>query len=297
MIPNSLSTRGVIFAYLFGPPRFVTREEASRLHGLVCDALGMDDLSFRYGATGAPGDAANRGFSITLEHAEGAGSWKVEVDNPNPRTPIRLLMTYVWPPSLEDARQRLDLTARALFDGFAGDWTRVMAEVRLRAQCHVRGSDALGWLRGNLVAAPAAWVESLGSPLAFASMRFEVEATPPEQDPMEGARRDLVLEVLREDRRCLYLEVMSHWPQVAAMEAGRPLDLGAVRVIDGRPSVYVDEAYAWLRGKVEGLAAATGSQETPGSSGGAQGPPGSPAGGPLGTDPRPEPPERSGGNG
>ncbi len=277
MIPESLRTRGVIFAYLFGPPRFVTREEASRLHGRVCDALGMDDLSFRYSTTGSAGDAANRGFTITLERSEGAGNWKIEVDNPNTRTPIRLLMTYVWPPSLHEARERLDLTARAVFEGFESDRTRVMAEVRLRAQCHVRGPDALSWLRSNLIAPPRAWLEAMGRPLGFASVKFEIDATAPDQDPMEGARRDLVLEVLREDRRCMYLELMSHWPQITSTEPGRPLDLRAVRLIDGRPSLYVDEAYAWLRTRVEGLAAETGTDDSregtegPPDSGGQQG--------------------------
>lgn len=256
MISDSLRTRGVFFAYMFGPPRFVTREEASKVHGRVCDALGIDDLTFRYGATGSPGDAASRGFSITVERAEGNGAYKIEVDNQNVRSPIRMLMSYTWPPSLQEVKERMDFTSEAIFKAMDGEWTRVMAEVRLRAQCNVRGNDALGYLLGQFVRTSPGWLGALGKPLSFASIRLEVEATPPEDDPLAGAKRELVLEVLRDDTRCVYLELMSQWPQVPPAKVVTGLDLGApnaVRTIEQAPSVYMEEAYGYLRDRVQGL--------------------------------------------
>jgi hypothetical protein len=53
MKPNSLRTRAVVFAYLFGPPRYVDRNEAAKVHAAICDALGYDDFSFKYSSPGA----------------------------------------------------------------------------------------------------------------------------------------------------------------------------------------------------------------------------------------------------
>lgn len=253
MIPDSLRTRGVFFAYMFGPPRFVSRDEASKVHGRVCDALGLDDLAFKYGATGAAGDAASKGFTLTVERGEDRGNYKVEVDNQNVRSPIRMLMSYTWPPSLEEVKERMDLTAAAVFEGIGGEWTRVMAEVRLRAQCNVRSNDALGYLMGQFVRGNAGWIESLGKPLTFGSVRFEVEATPPGDDPLEGAKREFVIEVLRDDPHCVYLELMSQWPHVPPAAAGTEFNPSGVRSIEQPPSAYLEEAYGFLTDRVQGL--------------------------------------------
>lgn len=252
MIPDSLRTRGVFFAYMFGPPRFMTREEASRVHGRVCDALGLDDLTFRYSSTGPGSEPGGKGFSLVLERSEGRGGYKVEIDNQNPHMPVRLLMSYTWPPSLEDSKERMDLTAQAVFAGFGGDWTRVMAESRLRAQVNVRGNNALAWLQDYFLRAGRGWIEKLGKPLRFAGVRFEIEATPPAGEPLSGAKREFALEVLRDDERCIYVELMSQWPQVTG-GPGASLDLSSVRAIDQPPSIYVDEAYGFLSDRVQAL--------------------------------------------
>ena len=252
MIPESLRTRGVFFAYMFGPPRFVPREEASRVHGKVCDALGLDDLAFKYGITGAPEPAA-RGFSITMERTEGKGGYKVEVDNQSPASPIRLLMSYTWPPSLEEVKERLDLTADAVLQGIEGGWTRVMAEVRLRAQVNVRGNDAVKYLNERFVSPRPEWLDGLGQPLAFASARFEVDGLPSPSNSLENPRRELTVEVLREDRRCVYLELMTQWVQGHPGTPGATLDLEKIRAIDQEPSAYMEEAYDWLTERVQGL--------------------------------------------
>lgn len=90
MIPNSLRTRGVLFAFLFGPPRFIEREEAARVHGKVCDHLKHDDFVFRYSASGTPDKPQSRGFSISFQRKEGQGSFTTAIDLNNVNSPVRV---------------------------------------------------------------------------------------------------------------------------------------------------------------------------------------------------------------
>ena len=115
MIPNSLRTRGVLFAYMFGPPRFVRREEASALHGAVCDKLRMDAIGFRYRTIQNPARPSSRGFSIELERKEGRGGFRVTIDNNDLQQPIRCLMHSLWPPTFEHVTDYFDQTSQVVF--------------------------------------------------------------------------------------------------------------------------------------------------------------------------------------
>ena len=65
MTNNTLDLRSVSFAYLVGPPRLITRKEASKIHTRVCDALKLDEIVFGY-KSGVKGSST--GFNITLQH-------------------------------------------------------------------------------------------------------------------------------------------------------------------------------------------------------------------------------------
>jgi hypothetical protein len=94
---------------------------------------------------------------------------------------------------------------------------------------------------------PPQATEALGSPLVFSALRFEVAATHPSEDPIGGPKREITIEVLREDPQCLYLEVMSQWPQIPApLKPGVPIDIGSIRRIDLSPSEYIQETYTYL---------------------------------------------------
>lgn len=259
MLPNSLRIRCVYFAFLFGPPRIVEREEASGLHGKVCDALTCDDLSFRYSSSSSSEEPDSKGFSIALERKEGRGVFAVSVDNENVNVPMRLLLEYTWPPTLEHAKEMFDMTAAAAFSALNGDWQRVLAEVRLRAQCDTREHDGLGFLKGTVLGQCSDWIAGLGTPLSFCGVKVQVAATPPQgDDQLHGAKRELAVEVLREEPGGVYFELMSQWPWVASMPRapGSPVDPPRVRQIDRKPSEYVEDAYVYLGARVASLAAA-----------------------------------------
>lgn len=251
MLEKSLQTREIIFAHLFGPPRFIGRDEAYALHPRLCEALAVEDLSFQYKNPESPVGRGARAFNIRLERTEGRGKYEIQVEHPGGRNPIRLLIRYVWPPSPEHVRQVLNISAEATFGGLGGKWQKVLAEARLRAQCSIQGSDAGRFLQERVFSLPSGWYKSLGEPVIQLSAKMIVAATAHQEDPMAGAKRDLTIEVLQEDPRWLYLELISQWPQLPqAVKAGEEIGPAQVRSVDAEPMEYVDDAYDFLERQV-----------------------------------------------
>jgi hypothetical protein len=252
MLAESLITRGVHFAFLFGPPRTVERQEAARAYDNVCDALRIQDFTFRYESPDT--SPRSRGFKIDLGRKEGKGAFGVTVDNPNIQQPIRLLLQYAWPPSLQHVTERFDLAADAVFEALEGEWQRVRAEVRLRAHCSVRSRNARALLRKDYLALPDTWVSALGEPLTFVGLKFRTAAGAPEEGPLDAPSRDLAIEVLQEDPACLYFEFVSMWPQAPNVAgASGAVAVQSLRTFNNRPSEYVDSAHEFLSERLRGL--------------------------------------------
>ena len=256
MLANSLRLRGIRFAFLFGPPKLVKREEASKVHGAICDATGLDDFSFKYSTIAPEARPASKGFSIVFERKEGRGALAARIDNNNINEPIRILLEYIWPPSIEHVKQHFDSISESVFKSLEGDWTKVLAEVRLLAQCSVRSNDGLTFLKEKVIRLPPKYISGLGEPFSFCSVKFEVGATQPSPgDQLKGAKRELSMELLREDPTCVYLELVSTWPQIAPIPRNQTdqIVLGNIRKIDSEPSEYIEEAISFLNEQVEQL--------------------------------------------
>jgi hypothetical protein len=263
MLANSLRLRGIRFAFLFGPPRFVKREEASKVHSAVCDATSLDDFSFKYSTIDPDERLTSKGFSIVFERKEGRGALAARIDNKNIREPIRILLEYTWPPTIEHVTEYFDNISESVFDSLEGNWTKVLAEVRLSAQCNTRSNDGLTFLREKVLGLPPECISGLGEPLSFCGVKLEVGATQPQpssedqtsEDQIKGAKRELSIELLREDQTCVYLELVSQWPQVAPLSRNQTgqIVLGNIRKIDSKPSAYIGEALSFLNEQVEQL--------------------------------------------
>lgn len=258
MLANSFSLRGIKFAFLFGPPRFVEREEASKVHGDVCTATSLDDFSFKYSTIAPEERLASKGFSIVFERKEGRGTLGAIIDNKNINGPIRILLEYTWPSTIEHVKEYFDMISKSVFDSLEGNWTRVFAEVRLRAQCNTRSGNGLTFLKEKVLGLPPEYISGLGDPLSFCSVKLEVDATqpqPPSEDQIKGAKRELLLEVLKEDPTCVYLELVSGWPQVAPLPRNQTgkIVIGNIRKIDSDPSVYIEEALSFLKEQAKQL--------------------------------------------
>jgi hypothetical protein len=263
MLANSFSLRGIKFAFLFGPPRFIKREEASKVHSAVCDTTHLDDFSFKYSTIEPNERLASKGFSIVFERKEGRGALIAIIDNKNINGPIRILLDYTWPPTIEHVNEHFDSISESVLESLEGNWTKVLAEVRLCAQCSTRSNNGLTFLKEKILGLPQECISGLGEPLSFCSVKLEVDATQPQpssedqtsEDQIKGAKRELLIEVLREDPTCVYLELVSQWPQLAPLPRNQTgqITLGNIRKIDSNPSAYIEDALSFLREQVEQL--------------------------------------------
>jgi len=253
MLAQSLTTRSVHFAFLFGPPRTLGRQEASRVYESVCDRLRIDDFAFQY--ENAKESPHSQGFKIRLERKEGRGAFGVTIDNPSIQQPVRLLLEYTWPPSLEHVYDHFDVAATAVFATLEGEWQKVLAEVRLRAQCADRNRDALKFLREEVLKVAPEWIDSLGRPLAFAGCRFQTASAGPIEEPLDSPLRELSVEVLKEDASCFYFELMTQWRQVPTAVGPAPAaNTGGLRQFTLPPSEYVKSEREFLHQRVSTLA-------------------------------------------
>ena len=253
MQPQSLRTRGVSFAFLFGPPRLITRDEASRVHGRVCDRLGLDDLSFQYNSSDPAPKPRSRRFEIVMQRKEGRGGFLLKIDHPGEGNPIRLFLEFVWPPSDVHVDERFDDACNAVLDGgLEGQWQRVMAEARLRAECDVQTGGSLAFLNSEIAKFSTIAADTLGKPLSFVTLGLHVTPATQTDDPLNDPGRELTIEVLREDSKALYLELVSKWTQVPI--GALPVEPTRIRPITAKPSEYIEESRTALSNWVSGIA-------------------------------------------
>jgi hypothetical protein len=211
----------------------------------------QDDLVFQYNTTDVGLKPSTAGFSIKLERREGRGGVKIDIDNPGPTAPMRFVVVYEWPPSLQHVKEVFDLASKAVFESLQGSWQRVMAEVRFRAQCDAESGDGLGFIRRHAVGFSSELVDSLGQPLVFGAVKLEVAQSGSVDDSLANPKREISVEALREDPHSVYIELMSQWaqfPQPAGASAA--VDMTHLRKIEDEPSVYVEESYHFLTEKV-----------------------------------------------
>lgn len=255
MNPASFRTRGVNFAYLIGPPKTLSREDATELHGAVCDALGVDDFAFQYSSQSSgdtetsPGSGSSRGFTINLERQQGRGSFKIVVDNQNVNQPVRILVQYTWPPSRQHAFQDIDDAVDAVLDTLGPQWERVLAEARVRGQLEAAGGSASEYLAERVLGFGEEARNRLEAPMSFVSIGYETPpGDPTPDDALRRPKRQVSVEVLREDERSLYVELMSQWQQVAQGTNGTlRLDAQRIRQFHEPPSAYLRDSVAYVQ--------------------------------------------------
>ena len=128
-------------------------------------------------------------------------------------------------------------------------WQRVLAETRIRGQTEAKGDSAASFLRTDVLHLSDGEVASLGAPLSYLSLKYETEAAGfTEEDPLAHPKREVSIEVLREDLRCLYVEVMSQWPQLAVSGQGTiEIDARRIRTLASAPSDYLKDSMEYVQ--------------------------------------------------
>ncbi|MEM7165398.1 MAG: hypothetical protein AAF581_08040 [Planctomycetota bacterium] len=236
MATEALNPRSVTFAYLFGPPRHVPRDEAARIHAAVCDRLGFDDISFLYKNEPGAGQQADT-CGLACSRSEGREVFQFAVESRGLQAPMRLYLSNPWPGSLEEVQERFDATSEAVFEALDGEWHNVLAETRIRAHCSAGGGDGAGYIRDTLLRAPAGWLGA-DPALASCSIKYKLDAEDPASDPA----RELSIEPLQADPTCLYLELISRWTCTRGTKDKQQL----LTTIEGKPSDYIRDSYAFL---------------------------------------------------
>ena len=246
MASDSYRTRGAIFVFLIGPPKNLTRHDGISIYCAVAEALGADDMSFRF-QSGERQPDGTTGFSIQMERQSGREKLNIEISSTDPNSPIRLLFRYEWPASNQLFLEDFDAGSQAVFEALGADWQRVLAEARIRGQVDVRGGSGLTYLSDHLIRLTEKGHAAHGR-LSFLGFKYETAAADfTDADQLANPKRDVSVEVLREDPRCLYLEVMSQWPQLAIAPDGTvELSPGRIRAFPSAPSVYLRNTITYL---------------------------------------------------
>ena len=87
------------------------------------------------------------------------------------------------------------------------------------------------------------------SPLTFVALQYETgEVAAQGDDALATPKRHVSIEVLREDPRCVYLEVMSQWTQAPVVPGGAiTIDPNAIRTFESMPSDYIRNSDRYIR--------------------------------------------------
>ena len=221
------------------------------IHAQVCEAIGADDIVFKYQREHAQGPG-ERPFSIELTHERSPGLLQVGISGPaQGGAPLTLRFRYDFPASTQLVLDDFDLACNAVLSGLGDGLQTVLAEARLQGQVHAPGNSALAFL-GNHVLNLAASTDGSGRALSFLGFKYEIPAAEfPEADQLENPMREIAVEVLRADPRCLYLEAMSQWPQVTATPDGTvEIAPGKIRAFRSPPSDYLRNVQRYLESVV-----------------------------------------------
>jgi len=239
MLRNSYQTRALSFAFLIGPPKNLSRQMGMSIHSAVCDVLGVDDIGFKY-QPGEPQPSGERTFSIQLTREDGRQRFTVEIDQQANQQPIRALLGYEWPVSNKLVFEDFDATCEAAFEVLGDGWQRVLAEARIRGQVHAPGGSAVSFLSRDVLGVSKE-DQRIEERLSFTAIKYETVAAEFDRgSELTNPKRDVSVEVLRQDPRSLYVEVMSQWPQVAISSDGTVrVDPGAIRNFQSPPSEYL----------------------------------------------------------
>ena len=264
MLNESYRTRAAIFAFMVGPPRDLTRQNGMEIHAQVCDALGVDDIDFKYRRppVGTPVQR-QRPFSIELDHQKGPDQLNVSISgSAQGGEPIRLLCRYDWPASSQLVLDDFDLACSAVFSALGTGLQTVLAETRICGQVQAPGDSSLAFLGRNVINL-AGSTDGAGGKLSFLGFKYETPAADfTDDDLLANPKREVSVEVLREDSRCLYVEVMSQWPQVTVSSEGTAeISPGKIRAFRSPPSDYLRNTSQYLESVVFPLLVRTGSEQ------------------------------------
>ncbi len=244
-LADRIQYRALIFAYLYGPPVPVTREEALRVFGSLSKSL-CPTASFKY----EPSEGENRlGFKVLISEKEGRRSCGITLDVH--MGALRMRVDQSYPSSFQDGCERAD-DILAVIRPLASQSEEQLVEVRVRAQTATNKDSAQEFIAANLLGGNAARLHRLGH-LGHFGIRYEIAPEQKADGPLDRPAREVVVEPLREEGSSLYVEVMSKWGRalLRASKGGAGHDIvpgGPLTYSVLKPSQYFGEVSEYVTG-------------------------------------------------
>jgi hypothetical protein len=110
-------------------------------------------------------------------------------------------------------------------------------------------ADGVGYLVDHVLRLNRSRLESLEAPPEFASVRIDTPAgEAAADDQLVQPKREGTIEVLKEDRRSLYVELMSQWPQLSITPSAGMVSVDASRIrrFNDPPSAYIMNGMGYI---------------------------------------------------
>ena len=120
----------------------------------------------------------------------------------------------------------------------------------------------MAFLGSNVINLPGS-TDGAGGELSILGFKYETPAADfTDDDLLANPKREVSVEVLREDPRCLYVEVMSQWPQVTVASDGTAeIGPGKIRSFRAPPSDYLSNTNQYLESVVFPMLVRIGSEQ------------------------------------
>lgn len=253
MIPESLSSRSLRFAFLFSGRPEMSREQKVRFYEDLTGS-GIELPSFD-----------QKKNEIVLQNvSEGVPPSVTNVTVGHYGDKFRLFVMDDFPAS---STKIFKDTADAALKTFSGIWKDSaqglsLTEVTLRYIVAAEGGNATNYLMKSCLRIPIPAVKALARPLAGVGIRLVspvcVDST--QKAPLANADFNINIETLLEDPSKLYLQVMAKWPSLPLPAARKPdAQTGSLPTFLNpecrKPSWYIDQVEKYTKEHLIGFLA------------------------------------------
>jgi hypothetical protein len=216
MLRDSFRLREIVFAYLIGPPRPLDRAAAKKLDDCVCDSLGYQDFGLEFSPPPAGSDSHKFTISITRNKSP---KLQILLQGENPNSPMVYRVTETEPSTAPSCGKNVDAAVRALWNA-VGEMDVVLVEARVIGQCNSGADHARNLFRDRLLKIDSESYERLEGPVEFVGLEMKVGRSKGAGRVIDGPRHEVKLEILQEDPRDIFVNVMLQWSQIKAIAPG-----------------------------------------------------------------------------
>ena len=240
MIAHTMKYRALIYAAIYAPSEPIPRAEATKYYNALAEGV-FPRLGFQYAPEGE-----DTKFRIEMVEKQGREQNIIVVDAPPEQNGgLRLVLDQSWRESSTVACERADHTFQ-LAQSLVRNREQLLAEVRIRAQAVADTTGSIASMKSVLGGDRQKKLDNLGK-VCHLGVSVECEPELPATHSLGSPKRTVSLETLREDKSCIYLEVMSQWGRRAL----RTVDATTKELVEGPLAINTEDPSAYLKETME----------------------------------------------